>query len=329
MGVLTSFFMLRRALFVLLAVAVVNQCAGDSVSYRYPEDTNKPFQFYLTGDLTIESSGTPSITYEVATNPKVAPPNVGQACGQNAQTTVDVSFPYTIVDGSSDSSSKAPPLLATLQFIFQNSGPVAGTSAYGWSLVGLTLSHADFAYTILSPSSSSSIIAASSAAKFGCPGGEIRLAVVKPATGEIVGSFVLSNYTLYGAMPCANAPKPRLTTTKCSRPTICSNTALAATYECAGDDYSTDSDAVEREEGTGGFFVFLAVIFSMYCCCGIAYKRFIAKAEGIDQLPNSAFWVGVASACGAGFAFVRSGCRRSPSSNGWTLGSSEPPPYDW
>merc|ERR1711916_368352 len=75
------------------------------------------------------------------------------------------------------------------------------------------------------------------------------------------------------------------------------------------------------------FFILFMFFFSLYCCIGMGYKKFVVKAEGVDVLPNTSFWVGVGRGCGNLGNTIRSKCSRTPS--GYSAASLEPPEYDF
>ena len=92
-----------------------------------------------------------------------------------------------------------------------------------------------------------------------------------------------------------------------------------------------DEVAAGRKKAQGSalasFFILFMFFFSLYCCIGMGYKKFVVKAEGVDVLPNTSFWVGVGRGCGNLGNTIRSKCSRTPS--GYSAASLEPPEYDF
>merc|ERR1711916_111648 len=84
---------------------------------------------------------------------------------------------------------------------------------------------------------------------------------------------------------------------------------------------------VQQGSALASFFILFMFFFSLYCCIGIGYKKFVVKAEGVAQLPNASFWVGVGRGCGNLGNTIRSKCSRTPP--GYSAASLEPPEYDF
>lgn len=237
-------------------------------------------------------------------------------------------------DGGDDSSpsSSVPDAASKFSLSF------AFVQANGaWALTGAALkeqAQRELNY-VLFADDANSIVSASYAHQFSCKKGGLLSMELAGNAGGVLGHVLLSNFTFYAAGPCGTGDHPPKAASKCTSPTMCAANSVLA-YDCSGDsngnnDWSGRSDA-DKEAGSAGvgLFMFFIIAFMLYCVIGISVKRFINKAEGIDQLPNSSFWVGLASGCGKGLSFLRNGCKRDAGgSGGWQMGSSTPPPYDW